>query len=98
RPPASVDPASTTPSSIPTPSSPPEPIVNPQKTSLEQPTPPAAASPVSEPAAGPVTGAASFIKPEVRTGEAGLSEPARRGDTAPRHGTHTPAPTAKRVA
>jgi|688.fasta_scaffold244901_1 hypothetical protein len=98
RPPASVDPTSTTHSSIPTPSSPPEPIVNPQKTSLDQPTPPAAAGPVSEPAAGPVTGAASFNKPEVRTGEAGLSEPARRGDTAPRHGTHTPATTAKRVA
>ena len=107
QPPTSLDPTSPSTSapgktSSPPPSHPLEPSGKPEKTSVEQPLAPASSSPEAEPVAtpstAPVPGGANFIKPEVRTGDAGISEPARRSEPPPRHGKHTPATPTQRVA
>ncbi|MFN7806058.1 MAG: hypothetical protein ACK5TO_18735, partial [Planctomycetaceae bacterium] len=68
----------------------PPPAENAEKTSAE----PASAAPV----AGPPAGGSSFIKPKDTPETAGVGEPSRVGETAPRNGVKHPNTNAKKVA
>jgi len=68
----------------------PPPAENPEKTSAE----PASTAPI----AGPPAGGSSFIKPKDAAETAGVGEPSRVGETAPRNGVKHPNTNAKKVA
>jgi hypothetical protein len=68
----------------------PPPTANPEKTSVE--------SAFTAPVAGPLAGGSSFIKPKDTAESAGVGEPPRVGETAPRNGVKHPATNAKKVA